>query len=255
MNIDDPKLTAFALDEFDEPKRSTIARAVAESPEAQRYVDETREMARALKEEFAAELKTESSRPMNLIDIRDDPWFWAKARPLALAASIALFAIIAAIGLAKYRTNRDIVRSDGSPVEVESDLPLPNTMPNPIAVNSVGKIDHIVVAEVVDPQPGGERHPIEVINDAYRIAKMQKRLSTPTLLRNVDRGVNSRIYELVFFERGGAEVATAHFYRARNGKFVLQLLQSAKTHGGIDLSDYVVPFSDWMEAIGYAPGA
>ncbi len=254
MNTDDPKLTAFALDELDEPERSTIARAVAESPEAQRYVDETRGMARELKKEFAAELRTESSRSLTLIDIRDDPWFWAKARPLALAASIALFAIITAIGLAKYRTNRDIARNEASPVEVESDLPLPNTMPNPIAVSS-GKIDHIVVAEVVDPQPGGDRQQIEVISDTYRIAKMQKCLSAPVLLRNVDRSPSSRIYELVFSERDGAEVATAHFYRARNGKFVLQLLQSAKTPSGTNLSEYVLPFNDWMEAIGYAPGA
>ena len=54
MNIDDPKLTAFALDELEEPEKSTIARAVAESPEAQRVVEETRELSRALKNEFAA---------------------------------------------------------------------------------------------------------------------------------------------------------------------------------------------------------
>jgi hypothetical protein len=42
MNIDDPKVTAFALDELDEPERSTIAREIAALPEAQRAVDETR---------------------------------------------------------------------------------------------------------------------------------------------------------------------------------------------------------------------
>ena len=29
MNVDDPKLTAYALDELDEPERSAIARAIA----------------------------------------------------------------------------------------------------------------------------------------------------------------------------------------------------------------------------------
>ena len=43
MNLDDPKLTAFALNELDEPERSQVAQAIAESPEAQRAVDETRE--------------------------------------------------------------------------------------------------------------------------------------------------------------------------------------------------------------------
>src|SRR5947208_2042362 len=88
MNIDDPKLTAFALDELDEPEKSTIAREVAESPEAQRAVDETRELARALKNEFAAEMANEkpiaATARRNLSDIRDDPWFWGIGRPPAV---------------------------------------------------------------------------------------------------------------------------------------------------------------------------
>ena len=59
MKLDDPKLTAFALNELNEPERSTMAQAVAESPEAQRFVAETREMARALEREFAVELQSE----------------------------------------------------------------------------------------------------------------------------------------------------------------------------------------------------
>src|ERR1043166_3328286 len=99
MNIDDPKLTAFALDELDEPERSTIARAVADSPEAQRYVEETRELADALKEQFAAELETDTpaSVPANLVDIRDDSWFWAIGRPLAIAAVMALCAVVGGV--------------------------------------------------------------------------------------------------------------------------------------------------------------
>jgi len=68
INLDDPKLTAFALGELDEPERSTIAREIAESPEAQRVVDETRELAGMLKKEFAMELQTDVAtglRPVN----------------------------------------------------------------------------------------------------------------------------------------------------------------------------------------------
>lgn len=120
MNLDDPKLTAFALDELNESERSAMAAAIAESPEAQRMVDETRELADALKNEFAAELELEgrapaspsvvargrrgtsalqgqTPSPANLIDIRDDPWIWAKARPLAIAAVIAMGAFIAGL--------------------------------------------------------------------------------------------------------------------------------------------------------------
>ena len=59
MNLNDPKLTAYALGELDEPERSAISRAVAESAEAQRFVDEIRRLARALKSEFAAEIEKE----------------------------------------------------------------------------------------------------------------------------------------------------------------------------------------------------
>jgi Ca-activated chloride channel homolog len=109
MNLDDPKLTAFALDELDEPERSTIGRAVAESPEAQRYIDETRELAGALKSEFAAELKKEASLPANLIDIRDDPWFWSTAGRLSIAAALALFTVIAGLAFWSSHNQRGLL--------------------------------------------------------------------------------------------------------------------------------------------------
>ena len=104
MNIDDPKLTAFALDELEEPERSTIARAVAESPEAQRMVDETRELAQMLKAEYADEREKQPAPPANLIDIRDDPWFWSIARPLAIAAMLAVCAVIGAVAIGTYKS-------------------------------------------------------------------------------------------------------------------------------------------------------
>src|SRR5438309_3623047 len=107
MNIDDPKLTAFALDELDEPEKSRIARAVTESPEAQRLVNETRELSAALKNEFASELKGEKA-PANVIDFRDDPWFWSIGRPLALAAVVALLALVSSVAVFSFR--RESVR-------------------------------------------------------------------------------------------------------------------------------------------------
>ena len=107
MNIDDPKLTAFALGELDEPEKSRIARAVTESPEAQRLVDEMRELSAALKNEFASELKSEKA-PANVIDFRDDPWFWSIGRPLALAAVLALLALVSSVAVFSFR--RESVR-------------------------------------------------------------------------------------------------------------------------------------------------
>src|SRR5712691_10685300 len=112
MNLDDPKLTAFALNELDEPERSTIACAVAESPEAQRAVHETRELVQLLRAEYAAEPEEEPAVPANLIDIRDDPWFWSIARPLAIAALITICAVIAGVVLFSHNRNATVARSE-----------------------------------------------------------------------------------------------------------------------------------------------
>src|SRR5204863_8321679 len=100
-------LTAFALGELDEAEESRIARAVTESPEAQRLVDEMRELSAALKNEFASELKSEKA-PANVIDFRDDPWFWSIGRPLALAAVVALLALVSSVAVFSFR--RESVR-------------------------------------------------------------------------------------------------------------------------------------------------
>src|SRR5947207_925436 len=126
MNIDDPRLTAFALGELDEPERSIVARAVAESPEARRFVDETREVASALKKEFAAELKTEKPAPANLIDIRDDPWLWSIARPLAIAAVIAVCALITGVAIFSTKHQKEIATARlpaANPIEAEVEAP------------------------------------------------------------------------------------------------------------------------------------
>jgi anti-sigma factor RsiW len=57
MNVDDPKLTAYALDELDESERSAIARATAGSPEMQRFVADTQDLARALRSQYRLELQ------------------------------------------------------------------------------------------------------------------------------------------------------------------------------------------------------
>jgi hypothetical protein len=94
MNVDDPKLTAYALDELDERERAEMAKEIAQSSEAREMVNETRALARLLRAEFANELRQEKPLSANLSDIRDDPWFWSIARPLAIAAVIAIFVVI-----------------------------------------------------------------------------------------------------------------------------------------------------------------
>ncbi len=96
MNVDDPKLTAYALDELDEPERSAIARATADSPEVQRFVAETQDLARALRSQYRLELQRELIAREKLTAIHGDA-FWSKAGPLAIAALIAVLAVVGAV--------------------------------------------------------------------------------------------------------------------------------------------------------------
>src|SRR6186997_2136238 len=96
MNVDDPKLTAYALDELDEPERSAIARAIANSPEVQRFVAETQELARVLRSQYRLELQRGLGAPGKLTGIQGDA-FWSKAGPLAIAALIAVLAVVGAV--------------------------------------------------------------------------------------------------------------------------------------------------------------
>ncbi len=96
MNVNDPKLTAYALDELDESERSTIARATADSPEVQRFVAATQDLARALRSQYRVELQREHIARGKLTAIHDDT-FWSKAGPLAIAALLAVLAVVGAV--------------------------------------------------------------------------------------------------------------------------------------------------------------
>lgn len=288
MNIDDPKLTAFALDELDEPERSTIARGVADSPEARRYVEETRELSRALKNGFAADLQ--SQRPQTrvrrapmLIDIHDDAWFWSIGRPLAIAATIAIFALLAAIAIGTYKSRSNSnppVAVDYEPIEGEqgpggaSEFSGPATVANPLRIGTIDRIERVVIGELNgDPHlEDGELRLIEIINDAYRIERLKQRLKVPVLSKQSHRTLGNRGYGLIFLDRGGRILATARFCRLPQTGFVLQPLQNAYERDGryflgrgevvpgawksdVDYSGYAIAFPDWNECVGYAPNA
>jgi hypothetical protein len=105
MNIDDPKLTAYALGELDEAERSTTARAIADSPEANRFVAETQRLAHALRSQYGFELERELVAREKFIAIHDDP-FWLRAGPLAIAAVLAVLAIIGAVAFGTNKSGR-----------------------------------------------------------------------------------------------------------------------------------------------------
>jgi len=103
MNIDDPKLTAYALDELSGEEKTRVGLEVADSAEAQEFVAGARELAQMLKLEYDAERNADVVRPVNLIDICGDRWFWQIARPLTIAAGLAIFFVIGAIAIGTYK--------------------------------------------------------------------------------------------------------------------------------------------------------
>ena len=58
INLDDPKLTAYALDELSGAEKAQMETAVAASPEAQEFVRELRLLSGNLRAEYAAERDT-----------------------------------------------------------------------------------------------------------------------------------------------------------------------------------------------------
>lgn len=305
MKFDDPKLTAFALNQLDEPEKSTMAQAVAESPEAQRFVAETRKMARSLEREFAVELQPgrialpskndavpgvdHTKRPTgdrgSLVDIPAEPLFWSRARPLALAAAVALLAILGAIMFGNFKSRQDsstsasgrlseIEAEERQPNEIPPEPARPDSIPNPLRHDVVQRIERVVIGEfAVDPQlQNGEMRVIETIEDAYRIARLKKRLVTPILSKKFRPEITRRGYQLMFLDRNGQIVATAAFCRSGGSEFVLQPAKYGSAIGGhyfpdrsdtvlpgnwesgVDYLGYAIPFPDWAECIGYSPG-
>ena len=114
MNLDDPKLTAYALGELEEPEQSAVARAIGDAPEAQRVVVEIKQVARALRFQYKFELNEEWIAPRRLIAVSEDS-FWSKAGPLAMAAILTVLALVGALVLATNRSGNALHLAGSSP--------------------------------------------------------------------------------------------------------------------------------------------
>ena len=99
INLDDPKLTAYALGELSGAEKAEMETAVAASAEAQEVVRELRQISGALRSEYDAEREAHPVAHTNIIPLfqKDEPW--SISRRLALAAAIALFAVIGVIAI------------------------------------------------------------------------------------------------------------------------------------------------------------
>ena len=103
INLDDPKLTAYALDELSETEKAKIAAAVSDSPEAQEFV---REM-RLLSEQPLCGICRRAGCASDRESECDPPGTKREAMeclaPLALAAAIALCACLGALAIRTMR--------------------------------------------------------------------------------------------------------------------------------------------------------
>jgi len=99
INLDDPKLTAYALDELAGADKAEMEAAVGASLEGQEVVRELRLLTSNLRAEYAAERESHPVVHNNILPLeqKDEPW--SISRRLALAAAIALCACLGVIAI------------------------------------------------------------------------------------------------------------------------------------------------------------
>jgi protein with von Willebrand factor-like domain/uncharacterized protein DUF3520 len=105
MNLDDPKLTAYALGELANAERKAIENGLAKSPAAQAAVGKTRQIAEELKSAFRAELLCEHQR-RNVLPLPYGRLFWSERRWPATAIAALLLASLSIAALTVWRTTR-----------------------------------------------------------------------------------------------------------------------------------------------------
>ncbi|MDQ6912938.1 MAG: von Willebrand factor type A domain-containing protein [Verrucomicrobiota bacterium] len=103
-NPDDADFTAYALGELSVEESAHVEKVIAESSEKRAEVEQTRELAAMLRDEFRAELH--EVKPSNIMPLSTKGSFWSDARwsSLAIAAAVAIFAIIGVLLLFENRT-------------------------------------------------------------------------------------------------------------------------------------------------------
>ena len=150
MNLDDPNLTAYALGELSGPARAEMETAVAQSAEAQAFVQETRQIATLLETEFASELNHAERKPLNILPLLVPRSFWSDARwmSIGVAALLAICTVIAAVSLTTYRLRSDsrvaeriALRRPSAPSDVQMEIepePARPTEPQLLAQSDLG---------------------------------------------------------------------------------------------------------------------
>ena len=106
INLDDPNLTAFALDELSGAEKEAMEKVVAASAEAQARVEEIQTLARALRGEFRLDLQHAAEKRLNILALLEQGNLWSEWRwvSLAAAALLAVCALVAAVAISDRGT-------------------------------------------------------------------------------------------------------------------------------------------------------
>jgi len=109
-NLDDPNLTAFALGELSPDDHAKMAKAIADSPEAQSYVAETQQFARLLRAEYEEDRQqpadTISKMPQPFSDvarIEEERRSSSRYQWGSLAAALAISAVLGALAISTLK--------------------------------------------------------------------------------------------------------------------------------------------------------
>ncbi|MEO7725595.1 MAG: von Willebrand factor type A domain-containing protein [Chthoniobacterales bacterium] len=106
INLDDPKLTAYALDELSGAEKTEMDRAIGASPAAQEFVRELRLLSGNLRAEYDAERESHPAPQTNIVPLPQEDAPWSMSRRLALAATIALCAALGAVAIGTVKLGR-----------------------------------------------------------------------------------------------------------------------------------------------------
>lgn len=110
INLDDPNLTAYALGELPAKQQRAMEAAVAQSLEAQAFVQETQQLARLLRRDFEAELERANPKPLNIMPLAQPRGFWSDPRwtSIGIAAVLTFGVVITAVLLSEGRSGRSL---------------------------------------------------------------------------------------------------------------------------------------------------
>jgi Ca-activated chloride channel family protein len=152
INLDDPKLTAYALDELSGTEKAQVEAAVSASPEAQEFVRELRLLSGNLRAEYVAERDTHVVASRNVVPRETKRRTMEPASWLGLAAAVVLCACLVAVAIGTMRRGNVALLASSPGNAGQSPLNLPEQ-------SAGSSVDGIIMEEPSAPESGTEKEP------------------------------------------------------------------------------------------------